>query len=40
MNLWRGKLVAVEDPDYARDLGAVVGLGVGSVSLVPHSQEV
>ena len=40
MNLWKGQLMAEEDPDDAGHLGVVVGLGVGSGGLVPHSQEV
>ena len=40
MNLWKGELMAVEDPEGARHLGVVVVLGVGSEGLVPHSQEV
>jgi len=40
MNLWKGQLMAVEDPEDARHLGVVVVLGVGSEGLVPHSQEV
>ena len=40
MNLGKGQLMAVEDPEDARHLGVVVVLGVGSEGLVPHSQEV
>ena len=40
MNLWKGELMAVEDPDDAGHPGVGVGLGAGSGGLVPHSQEV
>lgn len=40
MSLWKGELMAVEDPDDAGHLGVVVGLGVGSGDLVPHLQVV
>ena len=40
MNLWKGELMAVEDPEGARHLGVVVVLGEGSEGLMPHLREV
>ena len=40
MNLLKGEMMAVEDPDDAGHPGVGVGLGAGSGGLVPHSQEV